>query len=484
MEAAADPNATINMEMELLEVSEYIDLSGDGCQLMRVIQDGKKRGAGVPIVTELSTVTVHYRIGKLLLNYSLKDTRMGLANSSEGLVMREDRNKEPIEFIVGEEEAAGEGDFVPPIIGQCLLLPPGGVVEGMQFELILRDGVPVSNLEKSVYTAYLDGMFDSMPDTTGPVVIRLEVEKVVPPVGGLLSQGWRGTESVRQERQRAEELENLDGGRHRRKALKRWRRIISWLEQLLQSRRCIAQASGSATKNMYDFEWEDDSGEAVADSTDKHGSTRLEDATPSLFEADDALVRQLQADELLEWATAHAAAAEILAGKEGDLSLCRKHAQCVVQASLLGQVPKHVEIRGRSQLAARLLESGDSSKALQILKVAQELDPTSNLLRDQFAIATQKDNDRISGDMKETLRRAKKAINDGLEADDVASLLARLEEIERLPLAWDAVHETAIGKEVGKCAKHPDPAVQDRAKAIIAALHRLAKHQRPMWVGR
>merc|ERR1712194_63802 len=102
----------------------------------------------------------------------------------------------------------------------------------------------------------------------------------------------------------------------------------------------------------------------------------------------------------------------------------------------------------------------------------------------QSALATQIDNDRITVDMKDILRRIKQDINGALDVDDVQVLLARLEEVENLPLSWEAVHETAIGKEVGKCAKHVDTSIQDHAKTIIATLHRLAKQQRPMWVGR
>jgi len=490
MEVVTDPNTTLNMEMELLEVQEHVDVSGDGRQLLHVVREGKKRTKGVPLVTDLSTVTVHYRIAKLLLNFSLKDTRMGLASTSDGLVMREDKTKEPAEFVVGEEDAGAEGDFVPPCIGRCLMIPPGGVVEGMQYELILRDGVPISSIEKSISAAYEGGLLDAMPDTTGPVVIRIEVEKVVPPLMGPSTEGWSGVQSLRQERERAEELQRLEDGRHKQKALKRWRRVIAWLEQILEGRRWKLQGGPAAAGgSMYDLEWENDGeaggeGEAKpeeqAEKPANAGAAAREGALPSLLEVEDELVRQLEPEELCEWATAHAAAAELLA--DGDRGLCEKHARCVVQAARLGQIAKEVEISGRSQLAARLMEGGNSAEALELLKAAQALDPTSSLLRDQSAVALQKDNDRVSVDMKEALRRLKQEIGAGLEAGDVPGVLARLEEVEGLPLTWDAVHETAIGKEVGKCSKHADAQVADHAKAIIATLHRLAKQQRPMWV--
>eukprot|EP00747_Dinoflagellata_sp_TGD_P017649 gnl/TRDRNA2_/TRDRNA2_125959_c1_seq1.p1 gnl/TRDRNA2_/TRDRNA2_125959_c1~~gnl/TRDRNA2_/TRDRNA2_125959_c1_seq1.p1 ORF type:complete len:557 (+),score=124.51 gnl/TRDRNA2_/TRDRNA2_125959_c1_seq1:97-1767(+) len=196
MEVVTDPNTLINMEMELLDVGEYMDVEGNGVYLLQVLREGKKRTADTPIVGDLSTVTAHFRIAKLLMNYSLKDTRMGLANTGDGLVMREDRTKEPVQFIVGEEDAGGEGNWIPPCIGHLLSIPPGGVVEGMQYEMILRDGVPISDMEGNLSKAFQDGThgFEGMADTTGPVVCRIEVEKVVPACMGPSSLEWKGME--------------------------------------------------------------------------------------------------------------------------------------------------------------------------------------------------------------------------------------------------------------------------------------------------
>lgn len=494
MELVTDPNTTLNMEMELLEVSELHDLAGDGLQLLRVIREGKKRSDSVPVVTDLSTVVVHYRIAKLLQNFALKDTRMGLVNTGDGLAMREDKTKEPVEFVVGEEDACDkEGEYVPPCVGKCLLIPPQGVVEGMHFELILRDGVAISQLERSISAAYEGGYMSTLPDTSGPVVIKIEVESVAPPLSGPSTNAWQGIESLREERRRAEELQELDDGRHKRKALKRWRRIVAWLEQILEGRRWKLQGGlAAAGDSMYDLEWDDDedgsspaAGEAekAAEPASTKGVVAkaggAKELMPSLFEIEDELVRQLQPDELCEWASAHSACAQLLA--DHDASLCEKHARCAVQAAKLGQVPRDVEISGRSNLAAGLIESGSSEEALEVLKVAQELDPTNLLLRDQAALASQKDSDRKTVDMKERLRFMKEDISSALESGDRALVLEKLQTIDRMPLTWDAVHETAIGKEVGKCAKHDDPEIVDCAKAIIATLHKLAKQQRPMW---
>lgn len=120
-EFCKEETEALSMEMELLDSAEYVDLDGDGRYLFKELKEGKKGCK----VQDLCTVQAHFRIAKLLMNYALKDTRLGLAQGPDGLVLRPDRTKEPMEFVVGEEAAASEGDFVPPCIGQCLKLLPG-----------------------------------------------------------------------------------------------------------------------------------------------------------------------------------------------------------------------------------------------------------------------------------------------------------------------------------------------------------------------
>lgn len=490
LEPTADPNTVLNMEMELLEVHEYVDIDGDGRNLLRVIREGKKRSEDVSTVGDLSAVALHYRISKLLLNYTVIDTRMGLANTSDGLVMRQDKMKEPMDFFVGEEEAADEGDFVPPCIGRCLMVPPGGVVEGMQFELVLRDGVPISDMDKKIHDAYANGTCDTLPDTTGPVVIRIDVEKVVPPIAGPSRPGWQGVKSIEQERLRAEELEHVDEGKHKHKALKRWKRIITWLEQVLGGRRWKLQGGTAAGDSMYDLEWEDDEGDEAGGggACDKRapveaprcGSPAQKAPGPEMLEVEDELLQQLQPDELCEWATAHVAIAAIL-DAAGDAGLSRRHARSAVQASKVGRIPKSVEIRGRSLFGKGLLELGEAAEALEVIRVAQALDPTSSLIKDQLARATRKDGENKSLNLREALRSMRQHINDKLEADDVPGLQQLLEDVDGFDLAWDAVNDSGVGKEIGKCAKHSDPTVADPAKAIVGKFHKLAKQHRPLW---
>ncbi|CAE7497566.1 hpr [Symbiodinium natans] len=472
LEEEKEPNSTLMMEMELLESSEFTDLDGDGRRLLHVAKEGK-RSASSPVVSELSTVQAHFRVAKLLMNYALKDTRLGLANGPNGLVLRADRMKEPMEFIVGEEAAAAEGDFVPPCIGQCLKLPPTGVTEGMQFEVILREGVPIRDMEKDIHSAYSDGKYTGLPDTSGPVSIRIEVEKVTLACQGPSDGTWQGLESILQERRRAEALQSMDEGRHKSLALKRWRRILVWFEEILTCRQWKTQ-EGKAGDSMYDLQWDDDGAEKQFPFQPKK---RLEEKLPSMLDVEEVLLKQLKADELSEFARAHAATASLLSGE-----LSRKHAQCAVQACGISRVPADVEVRGRSTLAWRLSEEGKSAEALSVLKEAQALDPSSTDLKDQIAVITQKDNETKSVSTLEALKSLKQDLTDSFEANDTAGLKLLLQELDSLPLTWEVASETKIGKEVGMCAKHADAGVAEPAKSIIARLHKLAKAERPLWV--
>lgn len=514
-----DPNTVLKMDMELLEVDEYMDVDGDGRKLLRVIREGKK---GAPSISDLSRVTAHFRIAKLLTNLSVKDTRMGLANGTEGLEMREDKTKQPLDFVVGEEDVGEEGDFVPRCIGQCLLVPPGGVTEGMRFELILRDGVRISELDKAISEAYTTGSLrdNAMPDTSGPVVVKVEVEKVAPGIGGPSGSGWQGLKSFQEERERAEYLEIVDDRRHWQKALKRRRRVLSWLEELLRGRRwrvldrglpAESAAAPTAGGSIYDLEWDadedqnegGDEGEgnvaagAVAArggggggtaSSSTAGPDKDEEQPSLLFDVEVELLRQLDQQELCEWATAHSAIAQLLASAAtlgqtgGNAGLAEQHARSAVQAAEVTKVPKDVEIAARSTLAARLLARDQATEAVEVLKAAQALDPTSSSLKDLAARATQRDMDHKVVSVKDSLRKLKLSLINSLEADDAVRLLSMLEAIDGMPLTWDAVSESAIGKEVGRCARHANEDVAGRAKAIVAKLHRLAKQERPLWV--
>ena len=53
------------------------------------------------------------------------------------------------------------------------------MTEGTHFEVILRDGVPIREMEKDIHSAFSDGRYAGLPDTSGPVSIRIEVRNWV-----------------------------------------------------------------------------------------------------------------------------------------------------------------------------------------------------------------------------------------------------------------------------------------------------------------
>ena len=82
----------------------------------------------------------------------------------------------------------------------------------------------------------------------------------------------------------------------------------------------------------------------------------------------------------------------------------------------------------------------------------------------------------------EALPALKQALAAAVVAGDDAAMLRLLQELDSLPLTWDAVSEAAIGKEVGLCAKQAGAEVAEVAKALVGRFHKLAKEQRPLWV--
>lgn len=487
--AVGDPQATLSLELEVLEAAEYADVHLDGRVLLRVLAEGKARTPTTPVVTDLATVAVHFRVAKFLSNHCLHDTRAGLAEGSGGMSTCEDFGKEPRVLVVGEEDAGDSDDFVPPCIGRCLMLPPRGVVEGMRFELILRDGVPLSDLDQNIRLACAEGLPSTLPDTTGPVHVRIEVRRVEPPLQGPSTPGWEGLPSLRQEAQRAEELELMEGGRHRAMALRRWRRVLAWLGQLLRARRWQLQASDGAADadgTMYDLEWDDEESDGDADPGGPGGpptTTGLDEAPLAVPAVEDDNLRQLEPEELEIWAAAHAAAARLVLCTDSDgAALCQRHARSVLQAASIGRVPTEAEVSARSTLSARLIDAGEAAEALKVLQVACQLDPSSTALKDACALAYQRDQDTKATNVRVDLRRAKQELSAALEADHAERLLELLRWVDEMPLTWEVASESAIGKEVGRCAKHADGSVVDCARAIVAKLHKLAKAERPMWV--
>lgn len=476
----ADFPDTLLMQMELIEAVEFRDIFGDGHQLLRVLREGVN---AVPPIVDLSTVTAHFRVAKFLLNSSVKDTRMGIVQTSEGLAMRPDKDKDPVQFVVGEEETADEDDlFVPPCLGCYLKELPGGAREGMQFELILREGCKVSDMQRSINSAYATGTIDAniLPNTTGPIIMHVEIQRVAPRDVGPLDPAWLGATSFSKERSRAKHLETLHEGRHGRLALKRWRRMLRWLHQ-------VSQSAHDQKTTMYDLEWEGDDAEVGQESSavDALGNDATAgDNFADVLDVSTEQLRKMGELELSDWALAHASIGELLLKNSNnfpDLELAERHLRCATLAAEAGNVPKIVQVRARLQLGARFLASGRPEQALEVLKVAQVLDPSNDSVRNHIAKAIQLDCSSKAEGVKDALLSLKKGLSETVEIDDAQKLIDLLKKVDEAPLTWTAVSVTAIGKEVGKCARHADSVVADAAKAILCKFHKLAKQERPLW---
>lgn len=269
----------------------------------------------------------------------------------------------------------------------------------------------------------------------------------------------------------------------------------------------MAGAPGAAG-SMYDLEWDADDGEGEAGSDAAVGDgSRASAATAdsagcaggnssgglSLLDVEPELLRQLDDQELEVWAVAHTAAARLLAAtapeepgsveQQAAGERVEKHARCAVRATEVGSIPKELHVAARIVLASRLADAGSPAEALEVLRRAQALDPGNSLLRDQIARAAQQDGDKQAAGLPDTLRALKQDLLAELTTDSSGPrLLELLDKLEDLPLTWEAVSESAVGKEIGRCARHSDSAVADKAKALVARLHKLAKEQRPLWV--
>jgi len=201
------------------------------------------------------------------------------------------------------------------------------------------------------------------------------------------------------------------------------------------------------------------------------------------------LLKQFDNDELEEWASAHAAVGRLLVSESaieaslGSPDQAERHLKKCLEALQVGTSPKDLEVSARLSLAKLLTERGRAQEALEILKPAvQELAPGDAAVKDQWARSSQLDNEQKARDVKGTLQQAKEDLAKAIEAQDKANTLAILERIEALPLTWEAVSATAVGKQIGTCTKSDDPATAALAQRLIGLLHRLAKQERPLWV--
>lgn len=213
----------------------------------------------------------------------------------------------------------------------------------------------------------------------------------------------------------------------------------------------------------------------------------ISEVTSDVQEVEDEMRRQRFSDELCGWAEAYEARRAEFQSRSGDpraaaalvdelsrrIGLLRDASYHVLQETARGQELQELIAHHRRELdpqgprtvaVFRTLEEALNASAVgdKANGYASSSLPTSSAL-----------------DLKDALRCLKRQLGEALDSEGDAgsaeTLLDLLGEMDRLKLNWDAVRETAIGKEVGRCAKHSDPAVADRAKALVGQFHKLAK---------
>merc|ERR1712224_17489 len=75
---------------------------------------------------------------------------------------------------------------------------------------------------------------------------------------------------------------------------------------------------------------------------------------------------------------------------DGRFSAAIKHGRCVLSAvTAVGGILVEVEVSARRTVGACLLKAGRTSEAVDVLRPAQEMDPSNRALRDQFALTVQ-----------------------------------------------------------------------------------------------
>lgn len=188
-----------------------------------------------------------------------------------------------------------------------------------------------------------------------------------------------------------------------------------------------------------------------------------EDVREAMEEMKRARVRDAIYEKLDDWARAHEATAERLAEHPGLAAAAAERRRCAAALR---------------EICGRFLETTETAELAGLVDEADPFDPDDP----KFSLDLDGPEEQPEPvappqppTLLESLRALKAQLAAALAADERERIGALLEELAGLKLKWDPVREAAIGKEVGLAAKHADPAIADAAKAIISALHRLAR---------
>ncbi|CAE8626381.1 unnamed protein product [Polarella glacialis] len=220
-EAQAKPSV---WEITFLKYVTWEDLDCKGQRLRKIHSEGYG-----PFPEHLAEIFVHWKVvgpDNSLLHSSRYTLSMG---ADSGMSQVEDEDKPAPSYVLGE--GAWE-----PISTLCRSLRQGGAGElwmrclpAMPVQESLGNGMDASAQLSMMLNKAKEG---ASQDSLEHCVVRVELEKVVPPLAGPSDARWEGPSSVVQERFRAAQL--LEKG-DENAALARLRRVAAWCPQLSAS---------------------------------------------------------------------------------------------------------------------------------------------------------------------------------------------------------------------------------------------------------
>eukprot|EP00930_Biecheleria_cincta_P102209 TRINITY_DN9389_c0_g2_i1.p1 TRINITY_DN9389_c0_g2~~TRINITY_DN9389_c0_g2_i1.p1 ORF type:complete len:789 (-),score=227.10 TRINITY_DN9389_c0_g2_i1:95-2461(-) len=408
-------------EIEFQKYVTWEDLDCNGERLRKL----QEEGYGVRYAEDLSEVFAHWRVtgpdGRLI-----HSSRYTISMGGEtGMTQVEDEDKEAPSYIIGE--GAWE-----PLVVLCRGLRQGGVGE-----LRLRDvpDLPQDKPGGDDTSAKLSLMMLKQKNRGSQklrhCVVRVEVERVVPPLAGPGDERWEGPSAVVQERFRGEQLLELG---EERAALSRLRRAVAWVGQLPES-------------------------EASALASEAHAAR-----------ASIGWVLASRAAPILDMGNV---SSDVLAVAQKDLSEAEEHC-----AWLEANAPCSA---GTRLLRAKILvaQDDDFAGAHQQLLEAQKVAPDDKRVQEELR--------KVKVELRKVQEEQSRAkvieLRDGLKrarTSEVSQVMPLLKQLAGTHCSWDTVMETRIGVELKSCQ---ECGAEEKALCleILGKLKDESKEQRPMW---
>ncbi|CAE8733109.1 unnamed protein product, partial [Polarella glacialis] len=425
-EAQAKPSV---WEITLLKYVTWEDLDCKGQRLRKIHSEGYG-----PFPEHLAEICVHWKVvgpDNSLLHSSRYTLSMGADN---GMSQVEDEDKPAPSYVLGE--GAWE-----PISTLCRSLRQGGVGElwmrclpAMPVQESLGNGMDASAQLSMMLNKAKKG---ASQDSLEHCVVRVELEKVVPPLAGPSDARWEGPSSVVQERFRAAQL--LEKG-DENAALARLRRVAAWCPQLSAS-------------------------EAASVSRD-HGEARSG----------------------IGWILACRAAPILDSGSvTSDLIALAKKDLAEAEAHCKWLEVNHPDLAGTRLLRSKILLAldDDFAGAHEQLLEAQRSAPDNKTVQEELRkvkIELRKLQELQSRAKVEEIRDGlKRARAEGSEAVREKAVLDLLRQMEGTRCSWETIMETRIGVELKCCQESCGEEAKRLCLEILGRLKDESKEQRPMW---